>query len=165
MTTTLGWSDVPLPLRTLARWLMIVQAVGYTTALIFVHHTTGLTPAGAAAHYRGAEDAATGAMQFPKSLAEMLTTTHNHLLSMAAIFAFSGACLALCAWPSVRWRRILIAEPFASLLVSFSAMWLMRYADPRFSWILVASSSLMALTFYVQVGIVLRELRRVGMSQ
>jgi hypothetical protein len=37
-------------------------------------------------------------------------------------------------------------------------MWSMRYVDPRFSWLLAASSGLMAVTFYVQSFFVLREL-------
>jgi len=68
--------------------------------------------------------------------------------------------VALCERPSERWKRWIIAEPFAALLVSFSAMWLMRYVDPRFSWLLEASSALLAVTFYVQSYLILREVRR-----
>jgi hypothetical protein len=156
---TLTWDRLPAAVRTLARWLTIVQAVGYTVSLVFVFHTTRMTPAGAAARYRGSDPAASeAAMQFPKSFAEMLTNTHTHLLAMAAIFAFSGLCLAFCRRPSERTRRWLIAEPFAALLVSFSAMWLMRYVDPRFGWLLMASSTSMAVTFYIQAFFILREL-------
>jgi hypothetical protein len=142
-----------------ARWITIVQVVGYTTSLLFIHHTTGLTPAGVAERYRGSTaEASDAAMQFPKSFAEMLTITHTHLFSMAVIFVFSGLALALCTRPAERWRRLLIAEPFAALLVSFSAMWLMRYVDARFSWLLALSSGVMAATFYVQSFFILREL-------
>jgi hypothetical protein len=154
-----SWSDVPEPIRALARWLTIVQVVGYTTALVFIRHTTGMTPAGVVLRYRGSDPEATeAAMQFSKSFAEMLNITHTHLLSMAAIFVFSGLAFALCSRPSARWRRVLIVEPFVALLVSFSAMWLMRYIDPRFSWLLALSSSVLAVTFYVQSFFVLREL-------
>lgn len=153
------WDRFPPATRTLARWLTIVQAVGYSVSLVFVYHTTRMTPAGAAARYRGSDPAAAeSAMQFPKSFAEMLTNTHTHLLAMAAIFAFSGLCLSFCRRPAERIRQWLIAEPFAAVLVSFSAMWLMRYVDPRFSWLLIASSTSMAITFYVQTFFVLREL-------
>jgi hypothetical protein len=155
----LSWSSVPETIRALGRWITIVQLVGYTTSLVFIRHTTGMTPAGVVTRYRGSDPgAAEGAMQFAKSFSEMLTVTHTHLFSMAAIFVFSGLGLALCARPSERWRRTLIVEPFVALLVSFSAMWLMRYADPRFSWLLAVSSGLMAITFYVQSFFVLREL-------
>jgi hypothetical protein len=155
-----SWAALPESVRALGRWITLVQVVGYTTSLLFIHHTTGMTPAGVAARYRGAEETggASAAMEFPKSFAEMLTITHTHLLSMAAIFVFSGLALALCSAPSERWRRILIVEPFVALLVSFSSMWLMRYADPRFSWLLTLSSAIMAVTFYVQSFFVLREL-------
>ena len=147
------------PLRALARWMTVVQLIGYTTALIFIRHTTGMTPSGAALRYRGSDpDAAESAMQFSKSFAEMLNITHTHLLSMAAIFVFSGFGIALCSRPSELWRRVLIVEPFIALLVSFSAMWLMRYVDARFSWLLALSSSVIALTFYTQSFFILREL-------
>jgi hypothetical protein len=151
---------VPAPIRTLARWLTIVQLVGYTTSLIFVWHTTQLVPRGIATRYRGAaiDSTATTPMQFPKSFGEMLTITHTHLLSMAVIFVFTGIGVALCTRPSARWRRFLIAEPFAALLVTFTAMWLMRYVDGRFAWLLEASSATLAVTFYAQSFLILREL-------
>ena len=159
---TVTWRGVPVPLRTLARWVTIVQLVGYTTSLVFVWHTTRLVPPGVAARYRGVDPEATQtAMQFPKSLAEMLTITHTHLLSMAVIFLLTGLGVALCERPSERWRRRIVAEPFVALLVSFSAMWLMRYVDARFSWLLEASSAVLAVTFYVQSYLILRELGRV----
>lgn len=145
----------------MGRWLTVVQLVGYTTSLVFVWHTTHLTPGGVADHYRGADpDSAGGAMQFPKSLAEMLTITHTHLLSMAMIFVLSGAALLLCSRPSERWKHFLVVEPFIAMLVSFASLWLMRYADPRFSWLLEASSAIMALTFYLQSYLILRDLAR-----
>lgn len=160
---TWSWATLPRPVRTLGRWITIVQLVGYTTSLVFVWHTTRLVPSGVATRYRGAavDTLATGAMQFPKSFGEMLTITHTHLLSMAVIFVLTGIGVALCTRPDERWRRFLIAEPFGTLLVSFSAMWLMRYADSHFVWLLEASSALLAVTFYVQSFLILRELRRV----
>lgn len=166
----LSWRTLPASLRTLGRWVTVIQIVGYTTSLVFVWQTTRLTPTGVATRYRGAADTTGttgplggpsgggGAMQFPKSFSEMLTITHTHLLGMAAIFAISGLCLALCTSPSERRRRFLIAEPFGALLVSFSAMWLMRYVDPRFAWLLEASSASLAIVFYLHAWYILREL-------
>ncbi len=152
-----SWRSLPASLRALGRWVSLVQLVGYTTSLIFVWHTTGLTPAGIADHYRGAEGVE-GAMQFPKSFAEMLTITHTHLLAMAAIFVMSGWSLALCDRVGDRWKRFLLVEPFGALLVSFACMWLMRYVHPAFGAVLGLSSALMAVTFYLQSFLVLREL-------
>jgi hypothetical protein len=154
------WRDLSPTLRSLGLSITIVQLVGYTTGLLFIHHTTGMTPGGVSAEYRGSDSTAVveAAMKFPKSYTEMMNITHTHLLSMAAIFVFSGLALALCERPSERWREVLVVEPFAALLVSFSAMWLMWGVDPRFSWLLMLSSGLMACTFYLQSFFVLREL-------
>ena len=158
----LSWRAVPASLRNLAGWITIVQLVGYTTSLVYVWHTTRLTPPGIEARYRGTDpESSAAAMQFPKSFAEMLTITHTHLLSMAVIFVLTGIGVALCGSLPDRWRRFLVAEPFGTLLVSFAAMWLMRYAHPRFAWLLEASSVVLALTFYVQSYLILRELARV----
>ena len=159
----LSWRTVPAIWRALARWVVIVQLVGYTTSLVFVWHTTRLVPRGVATRYRGALPdslgTATEPMQFAKSFAEMLTITHTHLLSMAMIFVLTGIGLGLCTRPSERVRRFLMVEPFVALLVSFSAMWLMRYVHGSFAWLLEASSGLLAITFYVQSFLILRDLR------
>ena len=157
---TWSWATLPRPVRTLGRWITIVQLVGYTTSLVFVWHTTRMVPTGLAERYRGAavDTASSVPMQFPKSFGEMLTITHTHLLSMAVIFLVTGIGVALCARLSPKWRRFLIAEPFVALLVSFTAMWLMRYVDGRFAWLLAASSATLACTFYVQSFLILREL-------
>jgi hypothetical protein len=152
-----SWTSLPPAIRAMARWLTAVQLIGYSTALALVRLTTGLTPAGITDHYRGSENP-DGAMQFPKSLAEMLVLTHTHLLAMTTVFVLSGVGLALCERVPDRWKRWLCVEPFVALLVSFSAMWLMRYVDPRFSLLLALSSGVMALTFYTQSFLVLREL-------
>ena len=153
----LSWRSLPPATRALGRWVTLVQLVGYSTSLVYVWHTTRLTPGGIADHYRGAESA-DGAMQFPKSFAEMLTITHTHLLAMAVIFVISGVSLALCERVPGGWKRFLVAEPFGALLVSFGSMWLMRYVHPGFGVLLALSSGLMALTFYTQSVLVLREL-------
>lgn len=157
MSDQLTWRRMPPVFRSLGRWVTVVQLVGYTTALVYVWWTTRMLPPGIADHYRGSE-APDGPMQFPKSLGEMLTITHTHLLSMAVIFVLGGISLGLCEGAPARWKRFLVAEPFGALLTSFGAMWLMRYVDPRFSWLLAASSGLMALAFYAQAFLVLREL-------
>ncbi len=161
-TGELLWHDVPAPFRSLARWVTIVQVVGYTTALLFVLHTTRMAPSGISDRYRGTDStAAEGAMQFPKSYAEMLTLTHTHILSMAVIFALSGLGVSLCSRLSARLKRFLMVEPFVALLVSFSSLWLVRYVDPRFSWLLELSSTIMAITFYLQSWLILTELHLV----
>lgn len=155
--TTVSWRTLPATVRSIGRWVTIVQLVGYTTSLVYVWQTTRLVPSGIVDHYRGSESTE-GAMHFAKSFSEMLSITHTHLLAMLVIFVLSGVSLALCEGVPEGRKRFLVTEPFVALLVSFSAMWLMRYADPRFSILLALSSGIMAATFYLQSLLVLREL-------
>ena len=141
----------------IGRWLTIVQVAGYTVSLIYVWHTTRLVPGGIADHYRGSEGL-DGAMQFPKSLGELLTITHTHLFSMLVIFVLSGLCVTLCERVTERMKRVLVTEPFVALLVSMSAIWLTRYVHSGFGLLLQLSSLLMAGTFYLQSWLVLAEL-------
>lgn len=154
------WDQMPAPVRQLARWITIVQIVGYTTALVMVWHTTRMRSSGIAERYRGVDpsEVTDAPMRFPKPFEEMLRITHTHLLSMVVIFALSGAALILCRRVTPRWKHFLITEPFVAILVSFAALWLTRYWDPRAAWLLMASSGMMALTFYTQSALVLREL-------
>lgn len=158
--TTPTWAELPAPFRRLARWVTVVQVVGYTTALALVWHTTRMRASGVADRYRGVDpNLVTDApMQFPKPVEEMLRITHTHLLSMLVIFLLSGTALLFCGRVSPRWKRFLVAEPFVAILVSFVSLWGARFADPRFAWLLMASSGMMAVTFYLQSALVLREL-------
>jgi hypothetical protein len=145
----------------LARWVTLVQLVGYTTSLAMVWYTTGMRAGGIADRYRGVDPATAPAdapMQFPKPMEEMLRITHTHLLSMLLIFLVSGSTLIFCGRVSPRWKRFLVAEPFVAILVSFGALWGTRFGDPRFAWLMAASSGSMALVFYTQCALVLREL-------
>jgi hypothetical protein len=116
-----------------------------------------MLPSGIADHYRGSEGAE-GAMQFPKSVGELLTLTHTHLLSMVVIFAVSGLCLTLCERVPAKRMQFLVVEPFVALLVSMTSIWLVRYVHPSFGLVLQLSSALMAITFFTQSWLVLAEL-------
>lgn len=179
---------LPEHLRQAARWLLMTLLVGYSTGLLFVAYTTDLRPKGVEERYRGNQaseqipttipsDSTNAAsfsptdtalselvesveeeMKFEKSYAEMLNITHTHILGMAGFFALTAFVFALTERPSRRLKSFLIIEPFVAMLTSFSAMWLMRYVHPTFSYLLILSSSSMAICFYLMVWFSLREL-------
>lgn len=174
--------------RQVARWLLITLLVGYTTGLLFVAHTTDLYPKGVEERYRGNQaseqisttspsdstsaesllptdttvaepvEAVEEEMKFEKSYAEMLNITHTHILAMAGFFALTAFLFALAERPSRRLKSFLIIEPFVAMLTSFSSMWLMRYVHPAFSYLLILSSTSMAICFYLMAWFSLREL-------
>ena len=57
-----------------------------------------------------------------------------------------------------RFKHFLILEPFASILITFGSMWLMRYYNDFFVYILIPSSTLMYCCWYIMIGISVYEL-------
>ncbi len=143
---TLTWARVPPVFRTLARWITIAQAAGYGVSIVFVRQTASQFRAlqGADAH-------------------GLLLSAHSHLLGMTALFALSGACFALCERPRDPVKKVVLVAPFAAIMIAFVSVWLMR-ASPVFAWPLLAANVVMAVAFYFQIIVTLRELRRVGNS-
>lgn len=142
-TTSFTWANVPRPFRTMARWITVAQAAGYGVSLAFARHT-----------------AARFANPSVDQTQELLVSAHSHLLSMTALFALSGVSFALCSRPAEPLKTWVLSAPFAAILTGFTAVWLMRYS-PLFSWALLASHLVMAVAFYFQIIVTLRELRRV----
>ena len=144
---TLTWAQVPRPLRLLARWITIAQAAGYGVSLAFARQMASRFDnlSGTDSH-------------------ELLLSAHSHLLGMTALFALSGACYALCSKPKEPLRSAAIVSPFAAIMTAFTAVWLMRFS-PAFSVLLLTAHIVMAVTFYYQIIITLRELRAVRKAE
>jgi hypothetical protein len=176
MLESITLATLPTHLRQLALWLLVTLAIGYTTGLVFVAHTTSLSPTGVEERYRGnqAPEVGSGAdapdgpiegtgdaeveMKFEKSYAEMLNITHTHILSMASFFALVAGIFAFSSRISRRWKTVLIVEPFVAIVTSFACLWLMRYVHPAFSYLLMVSSTSMAICFYIMAGVSFVEL-------
>jgi len=146
--TSVTWADVPHPFRVLARWITIAQAAGYGVGLAFARQN--------AARFEGADGTVRAAN-------ELLLSAHSHLLGMTALFALSGVCFALCSKPTGRIKTLMISAPFFAIMLAFTAVWLMKYW-PVFVWLLLGANVVMAVVFYAQIMITLRELRRAGVK-
>ncbi len=146
-SATLTWAQVPRPFRILARWITIAQAAGYGVSLAFARQTAD----------RFQPDPGDG-VPLAAGAPELLLSAHSHLLGMTALFALSGLCFALCSRPTGRLKHALIATPFFAIMLAFTAVWLMKYAH-GFVWVLLAANIVMAVVFYTQIIVTLRELR------
>lgn len=151
--------DLPRDAKVLLTAFLVTLSLGYASGLSFVYHTTRMVPRGIAAHYAGSPRETE--MAFPKSSGELLQTTHNHVLSLAVVFALVGALLLGTGAPP-RLRGALVVESFAAILTSFGSLWLVRYVSPLFAWLLLVSGAAMAATFLLSVGLVLAEIWRPG---
>lgn len=146
------WASVPRPVRQLARWVTIAQAAGYGVGLALVRQALNLP---------GSEASGTDGPSVAEPLTQMLLSTHSHLLGMTALFTISGIAFSLCERPGDPWKQRILIAPFVAIVTAFTAVWLMKYWHGPFSWVLVAANVAMAVAFYTQIIVVLRELRRV----
>ncbi len=157
----------PLFRRLLAAFL-ITASIGFTLGTFFVNHTTQATPSGIAERFRGSEsmgldlDAlpAEREIQYEKSPGEMLNVTHTHILALSLLFLAVGGIFSLASGIPLRLKSFLIIEPFVSLILTFGGIWLVRYHDPAWGWMIGVSGALMAGCFYVMVSVGVYQLTR-----
>lgn len=67
------------------------------------------------------------------SVGSLTRVSHIHLFGIAFIFLFVGWIFGLAEFPG-RWKLILIATPFAFLIVDVLSWWLTKY-HPVFAWL------------------------------
>lgn len=67
------------------------------------------------------------------SITSLTRVSHIHLFGIAFIFMFVGWIFALAVHP-LRWKLILIATPFAFLILDILSWWLTKFS-PVFAWL------------------------------
>lgn len=68
-----------------------------------------------------------------QSIAQLTRVSHIHLFGIGFIFLFVGWIFGLAQHP-LRWKLILIATPFAFLILDILSWWLTKYM-PVFAWL------------------------------
>ncbi len=139
---------------------LICLVVGVTIGLVYVYATESTTAAGTVEHYRGSDVADDFDIpeKFPKPISELLTTTHNHIISMTFIFFIMGGIFYLNSIITGFWKTFFIAEPFFSILATFGGIWLIRFIHPSFAYLVMVSGVLMYLSFFLMAGTIIYEL-------
>ncbi len=144
--------------KTLKQFLtayLLVVTVGLSIGLYFVNHTTSLTPDGAVERFRGSEtgDEFEIPENYPKPVSEMLVTTHNHILGFSFIFGSVGLIFYFNRRVKGILKKILLIEPFISIILSFGSLWLMRYFHHSFVYVTIISAILLYISFYIMIVI------------
>lgn len=160
--------ELPRSVRHLLAAFLLTSMIGFTLGTIFVDHTTRSVPTGIAERFRGSESMGIDLEQLPvereiqyeKSPSEMLNVTHTHILALSLLFLLTGAIFSLSTGIPPRLKYFLIIEPFVSLILTFGGMWLVRYHNPAWGWLIGASGVLMAGCFYFMVGVGMYQLLR-----
>ncbi|MCH8326424.1 MAG: hypothetical protein IIB83_07685 [Bacteroidetes bacterium] len=95
---------------------------------------------------------------YPKTISEMLITTHNHLIGFALIFFAIGLIFYFNSIITGFWKIFLMIEPLVSTIVTFASIWGMRYIAQEFVYLAAVSSALIYLSFFIMSVIIFYEL-------
>ena len=152
--------QLPAKLKLLLLLTVVNLTVGVGIGLYYVANTTELTPAGTTEHFSGSEIDAEFDIpeKYPKPVTELITTTHNHILSLTLIFLVIGSIFYFNSSISGRMKTFLIAEPFISIITTFGGIWLMRFVHPTFVYLVIPSGILMYTCYFIMAGVLLFEL-------
>lgn len=172
---------LPPPFRVLGIGFLLSLGLAYGVALLFVFVQTDMRPQGIEDQYRGTSEATASGepaigeaedgpaslgsewqarnrgMKFPKSLKDMILTTHLHMLSIGTLLLLVGALFACSSFPE-KAKPWIIAAGFAGLVLTYACMWGLRYIGPAFSAGVFLAGLLQALAMGAQVLAALKDL-------
>lgn len=148
--------------KTLVHAILITLTAGMIAGLLLVALQIGTSPEAVTTHLRG-DPTDEFQLEYGRSLLQLTTTVHNHVIGFTFIFAIIGFLLSLCRRPA-RFIPFLIVEPFISIITTFGSMYLIKYISGEFVWLMILSSTLIYLTYFVSVVVIWRELKQVNLS-
>ncbi|MBL4594393.1 MAG: hypothetical protein JKX68_11350 [Flavobacteriales bacterium] len=152
--------ELPKQAKLLIGAFILTLSFGYYTGLRFVGENTGNTTNGIEEHYLGNEaDEDAEVMKFKKSEKEIISIVHTHVISMSVIFLMLGAILLMTSLP-VKLKKLLIVEPFISIILTFGGIWLMWSGVLWFKYVIIFSGILLTLTYTVSVVLIIQQLFR-----
>lgn len=147
-------------LKLLLASFVFALSVGVAIGLAFLYYTTNYTPEGTITRFNGSQtvDEFEIPEQYPKPVSELLITTHNHIIGFSLIFISLGIIFYFNSIIAGWWKMFFMIEPFVSTVISFGAIWGIRYIDPAFVYVTVISAVLIYISYGVMAGVTLYEL-------
>ena len=151
-------------LKALCISFLIVLSIGVAMGMAYIYLTTSMTIDGTETRYAGDNmpedfDPDIDVLENPpKSTLELVSHAHNHIIMFSFIFFLTALIFERNSIIRGKWKRVLMIEAFSSILITFGGFFLIRFLDRSFSYLVITSSSIMYLSFYIMVCICLYEL-------
>jgi hypothetical protein len=153
-------SELSPDTKRLFRAFLIVLTVGVCLGLYFISLNSSFNPDGVVTHFSGSETPDEFELSYGKSLKELVLTTHNHVISFSFIFVLLGGIFLGVERISPRLKKFLLVEPFVSILTTFGSMFLIRFVHPSFVYLMILSSVVLYLSYFLMFFYSIRELRK-----
>ena len=159
MNNSLRLKDLDTTVKIFLSFFLFTILIGIFLGLGFVYYTTDLNIEGTIEHYNGSEILEDEIPEeFPKPLETMILTTHAHVNSFALISLIIGMIFYFNSIIQNKLKLFLMIEPFISTIITFLGLWLLRYVDENFVYIVMISGTLMYLFWIIMILISIYEL-------
>ena len=91
------------------------------------------------------------------SLGHLLMSSHVHTMALPCIFALTGLAVLFSSFDE-RLKALIVAAPFAAIVLDISSWWATRFVSPFFAVTIVLGGAAYAFLYLVQFVIVMYEL-------
>ena len=161
MNSNLELKNLPQDIKYLLSIFLLSMTLGISTGLAYIYITTNMDTSGITERFNGSEVIDNQIPEnYPKPIENMILTTHNHLIN----FSFISFILAMIFYFNTiinGWiKTIIIVEPFIGTIIMFGSMWLMRYANPIFSYTVMITSIITYSLWFLMIFISLYDLNK-----
>ena len=180
METTFTLRKLPRFAKLSLTGFVLTLGFGYITGLMYVDDTTALSLKGLEENYNGDsmanesvnddtiidwEDSLEMAepMKFKKSKQELITIIHTHVISFSLIFLSLSVLLYFTSTPLIL-KKILIIEPFISIVLTFGGIWLLWLGIDWLKYIVMISGGFLTISFICLCLFILLELMKKNQS-
>ena len=143
-------------LKKILIYYLITLGVGFSLGVLYVYLNSEFSSSGMIEQYLGNND--DWDPKLPKTLQDLVSHTHEHITMFSIIFLSLGIIFLYNSTIKGFWKRFLMIEPFLSIIITFGGFFIIRYISINFSYIIMISSILMYLCFYIMLIISLYEL-------
>tara|TARA_Y100001960_G_C14428585_1_gene706572 strand:- start:225 stop:704 length:480 start_codon:yes stop_codon:yes gene_type:complete len=143
-------------LKKILIYYLITLGVGFSLGVLYVYLNSEFSSSGMIEQYLGNDDE--WEPKLPKTLQDLVSHTHEHITMFSIIFLSLGLIFSYNNTIKGFWKRFLMLEPFLSIIVTFGGFFIIRYMTTSFSYIIMISSLIMYICFYIMLFICLYEL-------
>lgn len=152
--------QLPVQLKKMIAALLLSLTFGVLIGLGFLYYTTSYSTKGAIERYNGSQvsEEFEIAENYPKPISEIFITTHNHIIAFTLIFTVIASIFYFSSIVNNSLKTFLLVEPFISIIISFGSLWLMRFVNPNFVFLMAVSSTLIYLSYFTMVSLILYEI-------
>ena len=143
-------------LKKILIYYLITLGVGFSLGVLYIYLNSEFSSSGMIEQYLGNND--DWEPKLPKTLQDLVSHTHEHITMFSIIFLSLGLIFLYNSTINGFWKRFLMIEPFLSIIITFGGFFIIRYVTTTFSYIVIISSLLMYICFYVMLFVSLYEL-------